>query len=192
MVEFALVIPILLVLLLAIADFGRIFATSIVLEAASRDAAEAAAQEYLSNPPGPLDLPAPAGNDAYYAALNVKTARIACAAARELPNADYDPSDGTCKTWPVIRVCVHDGVDGQCGKPITGFASVVPPGCTDMNAAWDPTQNGSTERWVEVRTCYRFSSLLNAPLFTFADFHLERRRQFVIPCYFVLGSAPCG
>jgi len=37
----------LLVLLLGVADFGRVFHAGIVVEAAARNAAEAAAQEYL-------------------------------------------------------------------------------------------------------------------------------------------------
>src|SRR5690554_6949879 len=61
-VEFTLVVPILLILFVAIADFGRIFAAGVAIEAATRDAAEATANEYLSNPPGPLDAPAPSGN----------------------------------------------------------------------------------------------------------------------------------
>jgi len=47
LVEFALVVPILLVLFLAVADFGRVFAASIAVEAATRDAAEATANQYL-------------------------------------------------------------------------------------------------------------------------------------------------
>jgi Flp pilus assembly protein TadG len=43
LVEFALVLPMLLVLLLGIADFGRVFNAGITLEAATRDAAEAGA-----------------------------------------------------------------------------------------------------------------------------------------------------
>src|SRR5688500_12773484 len=46
-VEFALVLPRLIVLFLGIADFGRVFHAGIVIESASRNAAESAAQEYL-------------------------------------------------------------------------------------------------------------------------------------------------
>ena len=52
MVEFALIVPILLALFVAIADFGRVFAAGVVIEAAARDAAELVAEEYLRNPPG--------------------------------------------------------------------------------------------------------------------------------------------
>src|SRR6476659_2646329 len=60
MVEFTLIIPILLMIFVAIADFGRIFAASIAIEAATRDAAEAVANRYVASWPGPLDQPAPA------------------------------------------------------------------------------------------------------------------------------------
>ena len=40
LVEFALVLPMLLVLLLGVADFGRVFAAGITIEAAARNAAE--------------------------------------------------------------------------------------------------------------------------------------------------------
>ena len=43
MVEFVLLLPILLMLLLGVADFGRVFHAGVVIESASRAAAEAAA-----------------------------------------------------------------------------------------------------------------------------------------------------
>ncbi len=52
MVEFALILPLLLVLFLGIADFGRVFHAGIVAEAAARNAAEIVAEEYRRNPPG--------------------------------------------------------------------------------------------------------------------------------------------
>src|SRR4051812_28324770 len=52
LVEFPLVIPILLILFVGIADFGRVFNAGVVLEASTRDAAEHAAQLYLAAPPG--------------------------------------------------------------------------------------------------------------------------------------------
>ena len=42
MAEFALVLPIMLMMFIVMADFGRIFAAMITLESATRDAAEAA------------------------------------------------------------------------------------------------------------------------------------------------------
>lgn len=192
LVEFVLVLPIAFLLLIGVADLGRVFAAGVVLETAARDSAETGSQQYVATPPGPLGTAAPTGNGAYYGALDAQIAQAACTESAELPNTDMDPSDHTCKTWPVIRACVHDGVDTQCGQPITGFASAIPPQCTDMNAPWSNSQGGSTERWVEVRLCYKFTTILQTSLIQFGDIYLERRRQFVVPCYFQLGSSPCG
>jgi hypothetical protein len=205
LVEFTLVITILLVLVIGVADFGRIFAAGVVLETAARDAAEVAAQEYLSDPPSDLGAgAAPADPEAYYGNLHDRAGKVACAETRELPSVDYDSTDQTCKTWPVVRVCVHDDVDVKCGEPISGFAASIPSECADLKAAvggvdangWAPTKSSDPllagERWVEVRVCYKFSALLNAPIFSLGDFYLERQRQFVIPCYFALGTNACG
>jgi hypothetical protein len=192
MVEFALVLPILLVLLVGLTDLGRVFAAGLVVESAARNAAEKGAQQYVAQAPGPLNAPAPNGNGAYYAAIDSVVAKAACSESAELPNTDIDASDQTCKNWPVIRVCIHDGVDPQCGLPISGFAAGIPSQCADMNASWSNSQNGSSERWVEVRVCYRFTSIVNGAILNLGDVYLERRRQFVIPCYFQLGAEPCG
>jgi hypothetical protein len=191
LVEFALVLPIMFALLIGVADLGRVFDAGVVIETAARDAAEKGAQEYVANPPGPLNAPA-VGTGSYYGALDKEVARAACSETAELPNTDINTTDQTCSTWPVIRVCVHDGNDPQCGQPITGFASAIPGQCADMNAAWSNSQNGSSERWVEVRLCYKFTSIVNGAVLNLGDIYLERRRQFVIPCYFQLGAEPCG
>ena len=47
LVEFTLVFPIMLLLLLTVGDFGRVFASGITLESAARAAAETAAGDYL-------------------------------------------------------------------------------------------------------------------------------------------------
>jgi hypothetical protein len=188
-------VPIVFLLLVGVADLGRVFIAGVVLETAARDAAEKGAQEYVASPPGgaPLNAPAPPGSGAYYGTLDATVAATACSESIELPNTDVDPSDKKCKTWPVIRVCVHDGQDPQCGQPISGFANPIPTECQDMSTAWSNSQSGSLERWVEVRVCYKFTSILTSDLFHLGDIYLERRRQFVIPCYFQLGSAaPCG
>ena len=201
MTEFALVVPILIIMFVGVADFARVFNAGLIIEAAARDAAEHAAQEYLANPPGDpadnaatrLSTAAPPGVPAYYDGLHADAAKVACAETRQLPNSDYQSGSGTCATWPVVGVCIHDQAEpaGHCGGQITGFPWPYPAECSQMNGPWpDPPGNG--ERWVEVRLCYKFTSLLNLPLFSLGDFYLERTRVFTIPCYFATGFGACA
>lgn len=201
MVEFALVFPILMVLLVAIADFGRVFAAGIVVEAAARNAAEIIATEYTNHPPGdPAATPAmrlasaapDPGDPAYYDDLHLRGARAACAEARVLPNTDFDALDGSCRTWPVVRVCIHDGVgNNKCGQPITpGFDASVPAECNEVpqptSTEWssEPSLGPESSRYVEVRVCYRFTPLLpGSPLLPIGDVYLQRTRVFTIACF---------
>ena len=195
MAEFALIVPILLIVFIAIADFGRIFGASIAVEAATRNAAEAAANRYLAVPPGPLLSAAPAGVPAYYDALHAYAAGVVCAELRDLPSTNYDPVTKTCPDMPLVMVCVHDGQDTGCGSLASPGLGATPADC----GGFSPSPNNSQligqvgARWVEVRTCYRFTAILHAPLFSLGDFWLQRSRSFTIPCYFALGvPAECG
>jgi hypothetical protein len=71
--EFALVLPILLVVLLGVADFGRVFAASISTEASARNAAEIGAIERLRNPP---DFADSSTWLAYYTSLHEQLAKV--------------------------------------------------------------------------------------------------------------------
>ena len=206
-VEFVLIAPILLLLLVAIADFGRVFAAGVAVEAATRNAAEIAAEEYVKNPPGDpaltpaqrLDAPAPtSGNQAYYDDLAMKAARTVCVELRNLPNTTYDSVSGTCPSWPLIRVCVHDqtasNANNHCGQPITPGFDASPPGeCTTLpppgDASWDPTMTGGgispggePSRYVEVRVCYKFTTILNLPLVP-SEITFQNTRMFTIACF---------
>jgi hypothetical protein len=189
-----MVFPVLLLLVVAIVDFTRVFAAGIVLEAATRNAAEIAAQAYVQDPPGPLASAAPSpANPAYYSNLYDKTARAVCAETKELPGTDF--SGGACPTWPNVRVCIHDDVmDNGCGSAIAGFASTVPAECTELNDPWTAASSGGTtsKRYVEVRTCLPFNLLFDLPFVPLNDMYLQRTRTFVIPCYFALGQDDCG
>jgi hypothetical protein len=198
MVEFGLVVPILLVVLIAIADFSRVFAAGVAVEAATRNAAEAAANEYLSNPPPPGDLAVPAdGSDqTYYDSLRSYAAGVVCAELRDLPNTNYDDATQTCPDMPAVLVCVHDAADGGCGALASPGSAGIPPECGDFAVLPTNAQltnlDGTHPRSVEVRTCYHFTSILQLPLFSLGDVWLQRTRTFVIPCYFVLGEDECG
>lgn len=195
MTEFALVVPILLVLVVAVADFGRIFAAGILIEAAARDAAEVASNEYLARPPGnpfpePINAPAPAADPDYYTNLRLNAARTACAEVQELPNTQYDSVTTNCPGMPLVLVCVHDGQDPGCSAE--AFGSTIPPQCTELTTPPTNVSANGNSRYVEVRLCYRFDSLIDVPLVSFGTFWLQRSRNFVIPCYFVLGNEECG
>jgi TadE-like protein len=198
LVEFTLIVPIMLILFIAIADFGRIFSAMITIEAATRDAAEATANEYLGHPPGPLNAQAPGSDQGYYTdpirGLHRYGANVVCYELRDLPNTNYDPSTNppTCPDMPVVVVCIHDGQDGGCGTAAQPGTVGIPPECTDFTPPATSSQDGTKQRWVEVRTCYHFTAILNLPLFPLGDFWLQRIRDFTIPCYFVLGTGECG
>jgi hypothetical protein len=210
LVEFALVLPLLMILLLGVADFGRIFSAGITLEAAARDAAEATAIERLHNPPDPLTP----GDIAYYQRLHVLAAKTVCDEASRLPNstpqlAKSDPpssalTPGECPDFvgaggvshpgsPVIRVCVHDGADPLCGQAIPGYSPTIPANCPKVQALATNPSNASpgepVSYLVEVRICYLFTTLfdlhLNLPMnagLNLGDIWLERSRAFVVDC----------
>jgi hypothetical protein len=208
MVEFGLVVPILIVLFVAIADFGRIFATGIQLETATRNAAEAVANQYLATPPGPLGAPAPLGTTAYYDPLHAYGASVVCAELRDLPNTNYDTNTATCpdmvdvssppKTdMPAVIVCIHDSQDTSCATRADPGSGALPTECSSLVAGPSNVQatnaDGTMPRSVEVRTCYQFTSFLNLPLFSLGNFWLQETATFTIPCYFALGvPEECG
>ena len=205
MVEFALVLPMLLVLLpmllvllLGIADFARVFSAGIVLEAATRNAAEIGAIERLRQEPPS------AGDPAYYAELHLRAAEAACDESRRLPTFDAPDacpagstdSDGNA-SW-FVRVCVHDGSDPACDAAPSGYSSS-PPANARCPRFLAPMTNSVAQAinsyYVEVRTCYKFETLfhlnlslpMNAGL-AIGDSWLERSRIFVVDC--PVGSDP--
>jgi hypothetical protein len=179
----------LLVLLLGIADFGRVFQAGIVTETAARNGAETAALERLRAKP-PTD---PGQRDAYYDNLHLVAARAACREARVLANSTFDAATGTCGSMPIVRACVHDGIDTTCGAPIPGFSAAVPSGCADLDGStvpWNAASAGDTaSHAVEVRVCYQFTTLFNLHVslpmhagLNLGDVWIERTRYFVLDC----------
>ena len=193
MVEFALVLPLLMVLLLGVADFGRVFTAEIATEAAARNGAEAAAQQLqqiLRNNPTPTA--------ADYAVIHRLALDEVCREAHVLPSYAVDGS-GTC-TMPITAVCVHDvsGGDAACGDGEAGVA--VPVACTGIfgwsdiadasNLAAPAPAGESPLPYVEVRTCYQFTTLFNLQLqlpfgfnLSLGDIWMQRDRLFVVGNY---------
>jgi hypothetical protein len=183
LVEFALILPLLLVLLLGIADLGRVFASAITLEAAARNAAEAAAQEYIQLDP---IHPGPGLNAAGYQDLLDRAIEVACREAERLP--DRVLSGGTC-TMPVIAVCVHDdsGGDSGCGSEASG----APAECTEM-PGWSAAKQGPDLYYVEVRVCYQFNLLLSVPMADWGQIWLQKSNVFTVPNYCPPTTGPCS
>jgi hypothetical protein len=192
LVEFALVFPLMLVLLLTVVDFGRIFSAGIVIESAARTAAETAAAEYLREAlrvaPGPVT---PSG----YAGIHQSAWQSVCDEAAALPNATPAVGGGECSGLPTV-VCIHDGADPACGDAYNAGGGI-PAGCPSLGAGSRPlnTQQAEvgTNSWpyVEVRVCYRFSSLMRVDIPFIGgtlsplggDFFLERTRTFTVANY---------
>jgi hypothetical protein len=183
LVEFGILLPLLLVLLLGVADFGRVFQAGIVMESAARAAAEAAALEYLRDPP------TTPGDPAYdYDRLHLIAAESACAEARLLADADYNAGPPvSCPTWPAVRVCVHDGGGQPCGVPPAGFSGGSAD-CDRMPGDWDTDPDSQGNPYVEVRVCYRFTTLFNVTLpmdtgITIAEVLLQKDAHFTVADY---------
>jgi Flp pilus assembly protein TadG len=174
----------LFILLLGIADFGRVMSQGIVLEAAVRDGAEAAAQELVQ-----LERSSPSGLTAadYQRLHDVATV---CEEAETLPN---QVKSGTTCTMPWVAVCVHDTVAGDGGACGTEAGSA-PPECDVMDETWSPsiaqTNPAQPLSYVEVRACYRFTTLFNLNLqlpfewnLSLGEVWLQRDRSFVAGNY---------
>ena len=187
-----MVLPILLVLLLAVADFGRVFTASISTEASARNAAEVGAIERLrTKPPDPMLTPVLP----YYTALHEQVAKVVCSELSVLPNTTFNSADRTCPSMPVVRVCVHDNVDPICGAPIAGFSSTVPSDCGRILVAWSNASGDTditsdvTSYSVEVRVCYRFTTLFNLRFslpgnvgLDLGEVWIQRERVFALDC----------
>ena len=186
LVEFALVLPMLLVLLLGIADFGRVFSAGITIEAAARNAAESAAQEYLQL----RRDSSPITGDQFDRVATVALERL-CADADPLPN---QAAVGLSCTMPAAGVCIHDqaGELANYGSRCGAGAAGAPAACTALYEPWVPTAPGTGQLpWVEVRACYRFTTLidlsnLNLPFgwgLSLGEIWLERDRSFTVADY---------
>jgi hypothetical protein len=176
----------LLILLLGIADFGRVFSAGITLEASARNAAEAAAQEYLQLRRQSAALTVDDFDRIHLAALE-----SVCGEAERLPNRAM--SGGLC-TMPATAVCIHDDAaeltayGSRCGQE----ASAAPDDCTLVKGSWTATAPTTDQLpWVEVRVCYRFTTLFNIqdldlPFgagLSIGDIWLERQRSFTVADY---------
>jgi hypothetical protein len=177
----------LLVLLLGVADFGRVFQAGITIEAATRNGAEAAAQEYLQLSRG-ASLPLPSGD---YQRIHDIAIESICEESVKLP--DHVSGSPYC-AFPAVAVCIHDGYDPLCAAE----APTAPGQCSSIHAmASSPASsapygaNGGQLPNVEVRTCYRFTTLFNLtdlslPFgngLSIGEIWLQKDRTFTVASY---------
>lgn len=117
LVEFALVLPLMLIVLFAIVDFARVYTTLMSVESAAREAAD------FGTTLGAGKWQAGAPRDATVAEMQ----RRACVAASDLTDyADPDSDPATGCTNPTFAYCVTASVGGTCAFPLDESA-----GCDD-------------------------------------------------------------
>ncbi|MBA2631787.1 MAG: hypothetical protein H0U86_02095 [Chloroflexi bacterium] len=175
---------------LGIADFGRVFQASIVMEAAARNGAEAAAQEYLQLKRGLGVL-----TSTEYARIHAVALEAVCGEAERLPNRVQ--SGSTC-TMPAVAVCIYDDDAELPGYEAGGWCgterSTAPPECDALQGwshVWPPVGPTDGLPYVEVRVCYRFTTLFNLqdiqlPLangLSLGDIWLQKDRAFTVADY---------
>ncbi len=177
--EFALIVPFLLIILLTVADFGRYFAASLNVESIARAAAEVSAQEYVRAAPPD------------YAAIHGHAWESVCDEAKGLANVTYNGPATECVGIPTL-VCVHDGTDPNCATPYNAGGGV-PAECSVIADPISNAQTGGSElsKYVEVRVCYRFSTVfgfsipfLGGSLDTLSgNFYIQKIRTFTVADY---------
>jgi len=182
LVEFGLILPFMLVFLLGIADLGRLFASAIVVQAATRDGAEAAAQEYVQ-----LARDSTIDPSTFYTTIHAKAEAVTCAEAQRLPGVTTD-SSGAC-TQPIIAICVHDNGYSISGVPQSGdpgcgaYAGTADPACTGVASPWTTALDPTGLPYVEVRMCDRFDMLTQVPMFHLGPLYLQQTSTFVAALY---------
>jgi len=184
LVEFGLVLPLLLIFLLGVADFGRVFTAGIAEEAAARNGAEAAAQQWIQLCQK-YTYPCTGGlQQADYDSLHAIARQVACREAEKMPSRVLDGS-GNC-TMPIIAVCVHDDHTAGGGDLTCGAEAPAPGGpCYEMDAAWNADRAGPAggRPYVEVRMCYRFDPLFSFALAGWGSIWLQKANDFAVTNY---------
>ena len=132
MVEFALVLPIMLMMFIAIADFGRIFAAMIALEVGDPRRSRGGGQPVPRQPARRelIDTTGAGREPPTTTPCTAPPRRVVCADLRGLPNTNFDAGTNTCPDMPLVMVCVHDSQDTGCGSLASPVADAPRPKCT--------------------------------------------------------------
>jgi hypothetical protein len=161
------------VLLIAIGDFGRVYATGVAVEDAAREAADYAAFDDINA--SHFEEPVPGTVDAKDS-TRLEALRRACAAVSAVP--DFQAVAGTC-TDPTARCSTVAGsfcqllVEDKGGGP--GGSEPWPSTC-----AIDPQQQDVTCGWVvRVTITFDFNTALHFPALP-TSVHLVRESWYAI------------
>lgn len=148
LVEFALVLPLLLVLVLAVGDFGRIYASMVAVEAAAREAADAGAFD-----PGNWNTDLSATNPQQTV---VRMERLACASAANSHLEGYVEPAGTVDHATCTNPSMTCTLEQSGQSPVDcGAYGVGAGGCGDT--ATDPPCV------VHVALAYQFTTFVPVP-----------------------------
>ena len=158
-VEFAIVVPVIMLLLVGIADFGRLYTSAVAVEAATREAADFGAFQ-ASN--------WSAANASTTVSLMEQRACVAAAGSHLEGYRSSDPSNNTCSNPSFTCTLEHAGSSIDCASSsgsVNGF---------DCSA---PVAPGDTPCTVWVRLDYDFTTILGIPPLP-STIHLTRDSRF--------------
>jgi hypothetical protein len=173
-VEFALVLPILIVLLIAIGDFGRVYATGVAVEDAAREAADYAAFDDVNA--SHFEEPVPGTVDAKDS-TRLEALRRACAAVSALP--DFQAVAATCSD-PTARCSTV--VDSFCQLLVEDDRANQPWAST---CGADPQADVTCGWTVHVTISYDFNTALHFPA-------LPTTVHFVRQSWYAISALPAG
>jgi hypothetical protein len=169
--EFAIVVPVLLLLLIAISDFGRIYASAVAVEGAGREAADYGAFD-ASN-----------WNSTNFTTTVNEMERRACVAAAGSHLEGYettDPVNNTTCTNPSFSCTLERlPASADCMNP-----GLLGPGIDCSDPALNPPCT------VHVHLEYTFRTLLSVPPLP-ASLLLVRDSRFRVSCLSVAGDPQC-
>ena len=152
----------------------------------ARTAAEVAAQEYVQE----VAAETTPGDPKNYGLIHKIAWQSVCDEGHDLPNVTPGSGGAECGDLPTL-VCVHDGIDPQCGT-IYNEGGGVPAECSSVQpGSAAPTVDSQSNAYVEVRVCYRFSTFfqITIPFFDMSltplsgNFFIERTRHFTVADY---------
>jgi hypothetical protein len=147
-VEFALVVPVMLLILLAVADFGRLYTSTVAVESAGREAADFGAFDTSHWD----DSLGGGGNVATTVALMQERACVAAAGSHLEGYQSADPDNKTCTNPTFSCTLEAAGVSTDCA---TSAGFVGSTSCSDP--ATEPPCT------VHVQLVYEFRTLLGIP-----------------------------